>query len=381
MAQGRKKSSDSRIASLRLQNAEYNESYRNWRIEHKSDVGFYISGNQEELTWRDGEGFLSDSPLAQERGALEQTASVMGKTLIIYALMSILSQWIFAEMRIGDGTVGMVRGGYFEGSETPALILTYIVNISKRIMPLFYLLHKVKMPLRIMLPVKVVNKPMFIAAVPMAMFVFAIITLFTGVEEYFVSMLGRDMKNYVWIPRGSVHMALSVMLYVFITPVMSEIVHRGLFLQTLRQFGDGCALIFTSIMAAITSPGAYAWIYTFAYSFIIGFFAMRTGSILTAIVMRVILSGSSFLLTYIRQSGIAGSQYMNIVLLLLAVYLIIGGVGVILFMKKHSNKINLPFYGMYVSNREKFMCMAACPWIILWLALTVITAMISGTLR
>ena len=137
MAQGRKKSSDSRIASLRLQNAEYNESYRNWRIEHRSDVGFYVSGNQEELTWRDGEGFVGDSPVAMERGALEQTASVIGKTLVLYALLGIISRWIFAEMKIGGDTVGMVRGGYFEGNETTALIMTYIVNILWRVLPRF----------------------------------------------------------------------------------------------------------------------------------------------------------------------------------------------------------------------------------------------------
>lgn len=380
MAQGRKKSSDSRIASLRLQNAEYNESYRNWRIEHRSDVGFYVSGNQEELTWRDGEGFVGDSPVAMERGALEQTASVIGKTLVLYALLGIISRWIFAEMKIGSDTVGMVRGGYFEGNETTALIMTYIVNILWRVLPQFYLLRKVKMPMKVYLPMKVENKPMFRAAVPVAMFVFAVISMMSGLGEYFFAAAGFDVKNTVWIPEGRVHMVLSAILYIVIMPFISEVVHRGTFLQTLRQFGDGCALIFTSVIAGLTAPGSYSWVYTFAYSFIVGFFAMRTGSILTAFIMRAVLSGSSFLLTYIRQTGMAGSRYMDTVLLILTAYLIIGGIGLIIFIKKHSNKISLPFYGMYVSNRDKIMCMASCPWIIIWLALTVITAMVSSVI-
>ena len=52
--------SDSRIASLKAQDKEYNEMYRKWRIEHKQDYGFYFFDNSDELTYRDGEGFRSE---------------------------------------------------------------------------------------------------------------------------------------------------------------------------------------------------------------------------------------------------------------------------------------------------------------------------------
>lgn len=380
MPQKKKKTSDSRIASLKLQNAEYNELYRRWRIEHKSDVGFYFAENSEEFAWRDGEGFIAGFPVAEERSAMMNTATVIGKNLTIYALVNLAVTWFFSDIRVGSFVLKMMRGGHFSGSETPALAMTYIINILKRVLPLFYLIHKVKMPFKVMLPVKIANMPMFRAAVPVALFVFGIITLLTGAEGYATDFIGFNIANTVWLPKGRVHMVLYALLYIVILPVISEIVHRGLFMQTLRQFGDGCALIFTSVIAALTSSGTHAWIFTLTYSFIIGFFAIRTGSILTAIVMRTVISGCSYVLTFLRMSGLSSDMYMNIFLLVIIFCLTAGGIGTVLFMKKHSNRINLPFYGMYVSNSEKVMCMITCPWIILWLTLTVVNAMLGQVL-
>ncbi|MCM1578305.1 MAG: hypothetical protein NC078_05855 [Ruminococcus sp.] len=376
----KRKSSDSRIASLKLQNAEYNELYRSWRIAHKSDVGFYYSENPDELTWKDGEGFIGEFPLADERSAMSRTASLIGKTLVMFALLDFITLWLFSDIRLGSTSLEMARGGFFSGSETPALIMSYIVNIARRILPQFYLFYKMKMPLKVMLPMKIENKPMFRAAVPAAMFVFGITTLLSGAESYVLVFLGIDSANTIWIPKGIPHLILSAALYIVIIPVISEMIHRGIFMQALRQFGDGCALIFTSVIAAFTSPGPHSWIFTLTYSFIVGFFVIRTGSILTGISMRIVMSAGTYVMTYLRMGGVDPSVYLNISMLIVLFCLLFGGAGMIVFMKKHSNKINLPFYGMYISNKEKVMCMASDPWILLWLSLTLTNAMLRSVL-
>ncbi|MDE7292844.1 MAG: CPBP family intramembrane metalloprotease [Oscillospiraceae bacterium] len=376
----KKKSSDNRIASLKIQNAEYNELYRSWRIEHRSDVGFYFAENPDEITWRDGEGFIGNFPLAEERSAMGRTASVMGKTLTMFALLELAILWLFSDVRVGGAFIGLAKGGFFMGSETPALIMSYIVNIVKRILPLFYLVHKVGMPVKVMLPVKVANKPMFRAAVPAAMLVFGVTTLLSGVESFALGFLSIDTGNTIWIPDGKIHLVLSALLYIVIIPVISEIIHRGLFMQTLRQFGDGCALIFTSVISALSSPGTHSWIFTLTYSFIVGFFVIRSGSILTGIFMRIVISACTYIMTFLRLGGTDPAMYLNISMLIVMFCLLFGGAGMIVFMYKHSNKINLPFYGMYISNKEKVMCMVTCPWIIAWLTVTVITAMMNSVL-
>ena len=82
--------SDSRIASLKLQDKEYNEIYRKWRIEHKKDYGFYFLDNSDELTYRDGEGFITESPQAAERSVIVEIHSLLAKFLCIYTVLNLL---------------------------------------------------------------------------------------------------------------------------------------------------------------------------------------------------------------------------------------------------------------------------------------------------
>ena len=82
--------SDSRIASLKAQDKEYNEMYRKWRIEHKQDYGFYFFDNSDELTYRDGEGFITEYPEAVARSAVTGIHSLVANALIINIVINIL---------------------------------------------------------------------------------------------------------------------------------------------------------------------------------------------------------------------------------------------------------------------------------------------------
>lgn len=64
--------------------------YRKWRIEHKQDYGFYFFDNSDELTYRDGEGFITEYPEAVERSAVTGIHSLVANALIIYIVINIL---------------------------------------------------------------------------------------------------------------------------------------------------------------------------------------------------------------------------------------------------------------------------------------------------
>lgn len=365
--------SDSRIASLKLQDKEYNEMYRKWRIDHKNDYGFYFLDNSDELTYRDGEGFITEYPEAAERSAVSGIHSIVANTLIMYVLLNILNIAVNYLLPIKySRDFSYDPAGFFTGNETKAIIFSFITNIVIRILPMVYLLRKIKIPFKVIAPVRISNKPLFYMAVPMAMLIFAINTLLSGAEYFFVGAFGIDTRNRIWLPDSPSNGVLYCILTVIIIPVISEFIHRGIFMQILRQFGDGYALVATSIIYAMVSGQSGAFFFMIISSLMIGYFSIRTGSIVTALLMRVTISASSYFLTYARMSMKFEGLSVAITMAILSIYLIIGIGSLVTFMKNHSNKISLPLYSMYLGEKERFMCCVTNPSVIMWISVNIL---------
>lgn len=365
--------SDSRIASLKLQDREYNEMYRKWRIDHKNDYGFYFLDNSDELTYRDGEGFITEYPEAAERSAVSGIHSIVANTLIMYVLLNILNIAVnyFLPLKY-PSDFAYNTAGFFTGNETKAIIFSYISNIVIRILPMAYLLKKIKIPFKVIAPVKVSNKPLFYMAVPMAMLIFAISTLLSGAEYFFAGTFGIDIRNRIWLPDSVSSSVLYCILMIIIIPVISEFIHRGVFMQILRQFGDGYALVATSLIYSMVSGRSGALFFMMISSLMIGYFSIRTGSIVTALLMRITISASSYFLTYVRSSQNFAGISVAITMAVLCIYLIIGIISLIIFMKNHSNKISLPLYSMYLGEKERFMCCVTNPSVIMWISINIL---------
>lgn len=368
--------SDSRIASLKLQDKEYNELYRKWRIEHKKDYGFYFLDNSDELTYRDGEGFITESPRAAERSAIVEIHSLLAKFLTIYTVLNLIV-WLVEDVApFGDIPILYNLLKFFSSSEYMAVAADYIVKISIRLLPLIYLLKKINMPKKLLVPVKIYNKPMFHIAVPMAMLTFGIATVLSNVQSAAAALMGVDPSFDVWVPQNKMCLFLSALLTAVIIPIISEIVHHGIILQILKQFGDGYALILTSIIAAMTAGNYHTFLFTFTTMLVIGFFVVRSGSIVTGFIMRMVISGSVYFLTVMKYADLPDGMYMSITAALLFVYVTIGFTAVSEFIKKHSNKISLPLYKMYLDTKERIMCCLTNASVIMWLVLTLMLMII-----
>ncbi|MGN1090585.1 MAG: type II CAAX prenyl endopeptidase Rce1 family protein, partial [Huintestinicola sp.] len=248
-----------------------------------------------------------------------------------------------------------------------------------RLAPIIYIIKKLKMPIKLIAPVKISNKPLFFESIPMAMLIYGIGMVFSGLSSFIVDLFGFQSDFSIWIPNSKSALVLSTILYAFIIPIISEVIHRGLFMQILRQFGDGYALLLTSMIAALTTSGG-KYMFTFVYSIVIGYFAMRTGSILTAVAMRLVISNASYWLTYLKQTMPDNDRYLTISFIIAALFLLVGVSSIIVFSKKHSNKINLPIYAMYMSQRDKLICAVTNPRVIIWIALALLTAAASAAL-
>jgi len=370
--------SDSRIASLKLQDKEYNEIYRKWRIEHKKDYGFYFLDNSDELTYRDGEGFITESPQTTERSVIVEIHSLLAKALCIYTVLNLLVWVVKTVAPLGEVPFLYNIMRLISANEYTAVLSDYLVKILTRILPMFYLLKKIKMPRKLLMPMKVYNKPLFGISVPMAMLTFGIATILSNIQHTFVSIIGIDPNYSVWIPQSRLCFVLSALLSAVIIPIISEIIHHGIILQILKQFGDGYALVLTSIIAASTTGNYHSFLFSFTTMLVIGFFVVRTGSLASGFIMRVLISSTVHFLTVFRCSQPPEGMYITITVALLLVYITVGFIAVAAFIKKHSNKISLPLYKMYLDTHERIMCCLTNASVLMWISLA-LTLMILET--
>ena len=111
---------------------------------------------------------------------------------------------------------------------------------------------------------------------------------------------------------------------------------------------------------------------------VIGFFVVRTGSLASGFIMRILISSTVYFLTVIRCSQPPERMYITITVTLLLIYITVGFIAVAMFIRKHSNKISLPLYKMYLDTHERIMCCLTNASVLMWISLT-LTLMILET--
>lgn len=104
------------------------------------------------------------------------------------------------------------------------------------------------------------------------------------------------------------------LLFAIIFVILQEILFRGIILTSIRQFGDGFAIIATSLLFAVWAGGAGDFISYFFVSLPLCYFAIRSGSVLTAIISRVFYQIVIFLISL--SAGILESSLSEVIILL-----------------------------------------------------------------
>lgn len=366
-----------KIASLKQQDKEYNESYRKWRMDHKNDYGLYLADNSDEYTYRNGEGFIVEYPEAAERSSLSRVHAIIASGLLLTVLITavmVIGLPILA--RRYDIFIVHSSANYFSGDMNASIVCNYLLEIVTRCIPFLYVVFKLKMPIKLLIPTKITNKPLFWESIPAAFITYGVCVLFTSGYAGILRCVGISQDASLWIPEGKVPFFFAALLNTIIVPVFAEIMSRGVFMQMLKQFGDGYALMLTSIISAMFAGNLTTFFSVMTMSLVAGYFMLRSGSIFSAIILHVITSSMTFWLSYL-DSGIVSPEVSGLVRLLVTFVCLVAGLCFcIAFMRKHSDKISLPMTNMYLSGTEKLMNCVTTPLIIIWISIYIIRIML-----
>lgn len=361
----------------RYQDKSYNESYKKWRKQNKDSAGFYFAENPNQLTYQDGVGFIKDAPEAHEAKALRRTLAVLGSVLLFRVFFDLFSVYVLPGLL---GAMGLdisydIFTGRLYGSENTLITIKFFTETLSVMIPSLMLVAGFKMPFKVMLPMRVGNKPMFKACVPAAVLIGGVCCCMSELFNMVFQL--PDSTPSTFIPTTGFGWAYVIITQIIIIPVISELCSGGIILQLMRQFGDGVALVLTSFITAAFCYDFSQFLFYFAAVITIRYFTIRTGSVLSGAVMRLAVSLYTFGLFIVRYNT-SESHGRTFGILYLFASLIFGIVFTIRFLYRHSDCFGVTMRSRYMSFGKKMMWIITSIPILLWVTASLIITMINS---
>ena len=118
-------------------------------------------------------------------------------------------------------------------------------------------------------------------------------------------------------PEGTIPLVLYTVSMTVAAAFLEELFFRGVVLQSLRRFGDGFAIVVSSILFAMAHGNLVQGVNVLIVGLVIGFFVLRTGSLWTGIIIHF---ANNALAVCMDMAFQALEQYSRGTELLVAVY-------------------------------------------------------------
>ena len=364
----------------RHQDDEYNSALKKWRSNKKNKYAYNYVSDTREHAYLDGFGFVEQHPDFSEKAALTNNINIIGLAMIISLMIETCGKYIIVSILrfFGLDITYDYISGYNCNSAAVIVALNYIVDITKLVVPIMMLCFSLKLPKIVVFPFKINNREINKIAIPVMLIAITTAIYMANIFDNILNFLNVSRTELsIYLPDSKFKLVLMGILFVFISPVLIEFCLRGAIMQPLRQFGDGFALLISSIISCLMVHDFTNFLTVFFFSLVIGYFVLATGSIITGIKMRICLNLNLFILVLINQYfNITTNLKILISTVILLVLICIGFVCVIAYAKKYKNIEFITFQNTYVSTKDKVLnsisTIPAIGWIILVFILSLI---------
>lgn len=344
----------------------FNENYRKWRKD--SSFGFHFVKDTNLLVYIDGKGFVDDRPEKAEKKFLSRNMYIIGMALCIYFLLEALLPYLAAYIMnlLGYNISNDFVFGIMNATSIQYTSISAIIAFIKIIIPTMLLVFIRKTPINLIFPLKVTNKEAAGISVP-------IVLMICGVSLCCSFFWGRTLDIFsidispaaVKIGNDIPSTIISAVAYIVIFPVLKELFLRGAIMQSLRQFGDGFALIFTSIISALLRHDiSHIW-FVLLTSFCIGYVTLCTGSVLCGIFADMFIS----LVVYLISATMAilpQDIFMIFTSIIILSFMITGLFFFYVISKNKEDTLVYKFPRSYMPLNDKLTVALMTPTMLLW---------------
>ncbi len=311
-------------------------------------------------------------PILKEKKEQRRVADAAGLSLL--ALFAVMFGWSLVYFRI-MGNLGFNYSFILETTENPAVndIIQITVSTVMTLIPALIFLrathHKAREVIGFGIP-KVKNKTAFIlAAVGFCMFSSIasnhLANIFSALGFTFPSM-EREL------PTGVLGIVLVVLSTSVFPALLEEFMMRGAMLGVLRRFGDGFAIIASSLVFAFMHASLVQFAFAFLVGIILGFITVKSGSIWLAVIIHAANNFVSVVFSYLEIY--VGQQTQNIIFYVFL--LVIFMVSIFAAVKASWDKefLKLEKAQTVATEAQKIEWFLSAPWIIVSICVAVIIA-------
>lgn len=294
------------------QQEPYNRRFKEWRRNKKNPYAYNFVLDKREQVFVDGQGFLDESAAEAEGSVLGRILYIIGIALLVAVLIEIVLFRLC--VMIFDALGFDIHSTFFNsvvyGGKTEVVITLMIFTFLKLAVPSGIIQYKFRVPLKLEYPASLGDSGELIAAIAAAMMVSVIAGIPAAYSEetreiyYFFKTYSADMS--VW---DQEEFLIYTLFDVIIVSILWEMLFRGGMFVALRQFGDCYAIIVTSVLAGLLTQNLQVMIGTMLISVVSSVGMLRSGTIFTAIAVRITYKMYLLAQTIIEMSS---SEYMFI---------------------------------------------------------------------
>jgi len=193
----------------------------------------------------------------------------------------------------------------------------------------------------------------------------------TSYTQSIFDLFGVDYSvDYGEDPTGFFGFTLSIISTAIVPAFVEEFACRGIILGVLRKFGDGFAVLTSSILFGLMHGNFEQMPFAFMVGLILGFITVKSGSMWIAIAVHGFNNLSSVVLSYTLPAF--SVQIQNLIYIcLMSFYLIIGIIGILILKNRNSDFFNFKKPDSVLREKKKHLYFFTSPFIIVFTGLCI----------
>ena len=256
--------------------------------------GWYRPINPNEHTYTEGFGFEPHPPHVIERKLISRYSSALVLALVGYMFMLSFLQNFF-----NSAIYSLLPYEFYPSlSDIAAQVADILCYMMSLTVPFFIYALSIRIPVSAYLPLKRVSPKLVVGAVLASLAVAAVANYSADAAYMVFSNIGLPFyEPSQVVPSGVAALVLYVINISVVAAIFEEIAFRGVIMQSLRRFGDGFALICSSILFAMVHISPVSIPHAFIMGLIIGYFTLFTGSIHVGMIIHFVYNLFTFIVS------------------------------------------------------------------------------------
>lgn len=248
---------------------------------------------------------------------LKKTASGIGFYMFIATAVLYISSY------------AMMIIGAFSGADVTSPTLDFIISAAGSIISFFIVgliyCKAANTPIQTLLPVRKVQGSLLLKVVAIALAVSLLSNYITDALLNNLSLFGYENNiSMEYATKTPLENVLYVISVAVMPALVEEFMFRGIILHRLRVFGDGFAILVSSILFGLIHANPVQIPFAFIVGLALAFVVVKTGSILPSVIVHFTVNCSSVLVTILEES--LGTNALNTYYALFMLAVLVGAI-------------------------------------------------------